>query len=49
MGAALAWFTTVVLIFAGVFALYYMGVNLSSIVTSAVTGIVHSLGQPLAW
>jgi hypothetical protein len=47
MGAALAWFTTVVILLAGILALHQLGVNVASMVSSSLHSIEQALGQPL--
>ena len=45
MGATLAWFTTVVLLYLGVLLLVHLGVDTGALMGSLLTGIEHSLAR----
>lgn len=47
MGAALAWFTTVLALFAGFFMLNHLGVNVGSMIGDLLSGLGQTLGHPL--
>ncbi|MCI4358369.1 MAG: hypothetical protein L3J99_05000 [Thermoplasmata archaeon] len=45
----MAWFTTVVLIYAGVLLLVHMGVDTGGILGTFLTGAEHSLAHPVSF
>ena len=47
MGAMLAWFTAIVLLLSLVLMLHHLGVEVGPLVSSALHGVEHALGQPL--
>ncbi|HZY91757.1 MAG TPA: hypothetical protein VFG07_03150 [Thermoplasmata archaeon] len=47
MGVILAWFTAIVLVLSLVLVLHHLGVEIGPIVSTAVHGVEHALGQPL--
>ena len=47
MGAILAWFTAIVLLLSLVLMLHHLGVEVGPLVSSALHGVEHALGQPL--
>jgi hypothetical protein len=47
MGAAFAWFTTMVVLLGGILALEHLGVNIGPAIGAVVRGVVHWLGVPL--
>lgn len=47
MGVILAWFTTVVLLLSLILVLHHLGVEVGPIVSTAMHGVEHALGQPL--
>ena len=47
MGAALAWFTTVVILIAGVLLLYQLGINLGAVLENGLHGVEQTLGRSL--
>ncbi|HEV2519030.1 MAG TPA: hypothetical protein VGX00_00200 [Thermoplasmata archaeon] len=49
MGAALAWFTTVVLVYLGVLMLVHLGVDTGGILGNLLTGAEHSLSRPVGF
>ncbi|HEV2166380.1 MAG TPA: hypothetical protein VGS23_05325 [Thermoplasmata archaeon] len=44
----MAWFTTVVLIYAGVLLLVHMGVDAGGILGNVLTGVERSLSNPVS-
>ncbi len=47
MGATLAWFTTVALVYGAVFLLLHLGVDVGGTIGSMIGSIDHTLGRPL--
>jgi hypothetical protein len=47
MGATLAWFTTVVLVYLGILLMVHLGVDTGGILGNILTGAEHSLSRPI--